>query len=275
MKLIHISDIHINPQAIVGSDSVDQFKKVLAHVEKHHMDADKVVITGDLTHLGLPESYQVLRDMLSTSALRDHLEPVLMIGNHDSRENFAAAFPRVPLDENGFVQHCEETPLGLFVYLDTKLDNSHAGEYCAARQNWLRKVLEQAQADGKAVWLFMHHNPMKTGVANADMISLVNEKQFRSILAEYRQIIRHIFYGHCHYSLSGSVEGIPVSAPRSTSHPNWPEFSGDPRREGIGPIHRNYNICFLGERETVVHTIDYEIDDQIRWVDHATEKTFT
>lgn len=269
MKLIHISDIHINPDPITGADSAQQFQNVIKHVEANHMDADKIVITGDLTHHGFAESYQALREMLEASKLKDHLKPVLMIGNHDDRQNFATEFPDVVRDKNGFVQSSEETPLGRFVYIDTKQDGTHQGFYCEKRQNWLLEVLDDARTSGEGVWLFMHHNPTSSHVANADQFNLINENEFRMILKRYSDVIRHIFFGHCHYSLSGSVEGIPISAPRSTSHPNWPEFSGDPSREGVGPIARNYHVCFLSEHDVVVHSIDYEIEEDIVWVDYA------
>jgi Icc protein len=61
MKLVHISDIHINAEPILGHDSIANFKKCLAHVEAHDHDADRVVITGDLTHYGREESYRELQ----------------------------------------------------------------------------------------------------------------------------------------------------------------------------------------------------------------------
>ena len=112
----------------------------------------------------------------------------------------------------------------------------------------------------------MHHNPMPVHVANADLLGFVQENELRAILADYSDTIRHIFFGHCHYTLSGSVEGIPLSAPRSTNHPNWPDFSGDPYRMGYGGMARSYNVCFLGERDTVVHSIDFQEEEQAVWI---------
>ena len=73
MKLIHISDIHLNPAKILGDNPIEQFKKVLTYIEAHLMDADKIVITGDLTHIGMLESYEVLRDLLAASKLKNIL----------------------------------------------------------------------------------------------------------------------------------------------------------------------------------------------------------
>ncbi|MFZ2100369.1 MAG: metallophosphoesterase, partial [Oricola sp.] len=53
MKIVHISDIHISPEPILDLDPVANFRACLAHVEQYQGDADRIVITGDLTHHGL------------------------------------------------------------------------------------------------------------------------------------------------------------------------------------------------------------------------------
>ena len=138
MKLIHISDIHINPEPVCGLDPVENFRRCLAHVEVNHADADRVVITGDLTHHGREESYRLLAAMLEASSLKGDAAPRLLIGNHDNRKTYATVFPATPRDANGFIQWTEETPAGTFIYMDTNLPGTHAGHYCAARRAWLR-----------------------------------------------------------------------------------------------------------------------------------------
>lgn len=61
MKLVHISDIHINPEPILGFDPIRNFEACLAHVAEFHADAGRIVITGDLTHHGKAESYERLK----------------------------------------------------------------------------------------------------------------------------------------------------------------------------------------------------------------------
>lgn len=266
MKLVHISDIHINSNPILDSNPVEKFARCLAHVEKHHLDADRVVITGDLTHHGYEANYRTLQQMIQSSRLKGDLEPRLLIGNHDDRLNFTTSFPDVPTDESGYVQSTEQTPAGLFVYLDTAEPGTHQGWYCARRQSWLKTTLEGARRDGLSVWLFMHHNPIKVHVANADVIGIVQEPEFHAILTAHNDIIRHIFFGHCHFTLSGSVAGIPYSAPRSTNHPCWPEFSGDSGLMAYGDIEPSYNVCFLTGQGVVVHSIDFLREDQLNWL---------
>jgi hypothetical protein len=116
------------------------------------------------------------------------------------------------------------------------------------------------------VLLFMHHNPMPVGIWAADVLSLADGEALRGILREYRDVVRHIFFGHTHYSLSGALEGIAFSAPRSTNHPLWPEL-GERRRFGYGPIAPNYNLALVTDGTVVVHTIDFMLEDQIAWFD--------
>ncbi|VVT10027.1 metallophosphoesterase [Hoeflea sp. EC-HK425] len=265
MKLVHISDIHINGEPILGHDSIANFKKCLAYVEAHDHDADRVVITGDLTHYGLEESYRELQVILEASSLKGKLAPRLMIGNHDNREMFASMFAETNRDAAGFVQWTEETPAGLFVYMDTVDQGKHSGRYCQQRMDWLRTVLDGARAKGQRAYLFMHHNPVRVHVANADIIGIIDERALQALLAEYKDTVAHLFFGHCHYTLSGAVCGIPYSAPRSTNHTCWPEFSGEINRMGYGDLAPNYNVCFLNENSTVVHSIDFLEADRVKW----------
>ncbi|MCY0147466.1 metallophosphoesterase [Hoeflea sp. G2-23] len=265
MKLVHISDIHLNHGSIGGHDPIANFRKCLAYVEAYDSDADRVVITGDLSHHGLETSYRELATILAESTLAGKLEPRLMVGNHDNRETFISVFPETQRDDNGFVQWTEETEAGLFVYIDTVDQGRHSGLYCAPRLAWLADVLDGARARGQRVYLFMHHNPVRVHVANADVVGMLNEREFQALLKSYQDVIAHIFFGHCHYSLSGSVCGIAYSAPRSTNHVCWPEFSGIINRTGYGELTPNYNVCFLRDDSVVVHTIDFLDADKVQW----------
>lgn len=261
MKLIHISDIHIHDEKILGQAPIANFTACLAHVETHHRDADRVVITGDLTHHGRRHSYAQLREIVMASPL----EPRLLLGNHDDREVFRAVFPEIPVDAGGYVQYAEDTDAGRFLYLDTLAAGTHAGRYGPDRQAWLAAELARARADGAPVYLFMHHHPCPVGARSADMIGLIEGDEVRALLAEYRDIVRHIFFGHCHVTLSGSVCGIPMSAPRSTNHPNAPDLAHR-GAIAVGPLAPAYNVVLIGPDSTVVHTIDFLAEAALDWI---------
>ena len=216
MKLVHVSDVHVHDAPILGSDPLARLSRVLAHVAEFHADAERLVITGDLTHEGHEADYRRLATMLAGAALPDSLGVRLLIGNHDDRRNFARVFPDTPRTADGFVQSVDDTAAGRFVYLDTHRPGTHSGHLCTARLDWLDARLSEARRDGVPVWLFMHHNPIRVRVRNADDIGIVQLDELQSLLRANRDVVRHIFFGHCHYTLSGSVAGgIPFSAPRS------------------------------------------------------------
>ncbi|MDO6963724.1 metallophosphoesterase [Rhizobium alvei] len=265
MKLVHISDIHIHPQPILDQDPVDRFRQCLAHVAEYQSDADCVVITGDLTHRGDRESYEMLADILAVSPLKGRLTPRLLIGNHDRRDVFLSVFADSGRDTDGFVQWSEDQPAGRFIYMDSVDQGVDSGRYCSARRQWLERELEAASDAGKAAYLFLHHNPVPIHVANADAIGIVDEADLRAIFKRHAGTIRHIFFGHCHFTLSGVVDGIAYSAPRSTNHTCWPDFSGIVDRMGYGDLAPNYNVCFLTPDHSTIHSIDYLDEAKVKW----------
>lgn len=265
MKIVQVSDIHIHPGTILGHDPVENARAAFRHIATEQSDADLVVFSGDLAHFGDPDSYARLKSLVEECGLTGTLSPRLMMGNHDDRDAFKAAFPQVPHDAAGFVQYVEETPAGHFVYMDSVDNGRHPGLYCDARCDWLETVLERAVKANERAFLFMHHNPVRVFVANADIIGMRDAARFHAILERYHTTIAHIFFGHCHYTLSGSVNGIPFSAPRSTCHVCWPDFDGPMTRMGHGPLTPSYSVIFVEGRDIVVHTIDFLDRPKVLW----------
>ena len=96
---------------------------------------DCVLITGDLTDLGRPHEYQVLRDHLQALEIPYFLLP----GNHDDRTQLRAAFPDHAYlqGDSPFIQYAIETyPLRMLA-LDTVVPMKSHGELCQDRLDWL------------------------------------------------------------------------------------------------------------------------------------------
>jgi len=74
MRLVHVSDIHVHPESILGSDPAPRLQRALAHVAEYQADAERLIVTGDLTHLGEEASYRRLRALLESAALPESLE---------------------------------------------------------------------------------------------------------------------------------------------------------------------------------------------------------
>ena len=58
MKIIHLSDIHIHSEPILEHNPIERFGLALDHIKNNHVDADMLIITGDITHQGDVASYK-------------------------------------------------------------------------------------------------------------------------------------------------------------------------------------------------------------------------
>ncbi|MEJ8474617.1 metallophosphoesterase [Roseibium algae] len=257
MKLLQLTDIHLTKpgQTIADREPTDNFNKALTHALTHHPDADALIITGDLSDWGDLDDYLRLKDILADVPIPVHL----CIGNHDERDVFLSVFPELA-DEKGFVQSSFDLPLGTGLILDTWGPETHAGHFCQKRLNSLDASLSALEGP---VWLFMHHNPVPIRIAPMDKIMLLDAEPFAEVIARHKDKIAHIFHGHCHLPLSGSLHGVPFSAPRGTNHAAWPGFDNNTVLSGAD-LPESYAVIFAEPDSVMVHMVEYGYQGKIR-----------
>lgn len=253
MKFIHITDTHITPpgQQRQHQDSAATLRRCIADINAHHADAELCVITGDITHNGEVEAYQLMGEILTELTV-----PVyLLIGNHDLRDTAAQLLPQFKRDTAGFLQQVVATSVGDFILLDTVAEGIHAGAYCSERQAWLADQL--AQRPDRPVWLFAHHAPFATGMKAMDTIGInaSDATQLGKIVAQHRQI-KHFFFGHYHRPISGQWQGIPISCHRSMMMQCALDFTTPDSVNGIFE-QPQYAIVLANEHSTLVHYHDF------------------
>ncbi len=257
MKFIHFTDPHLVAPGdeLHGFDPLQRLQECLTHIASNHSDAEFCVITGDLADQGQPEAYQALHDELAMFPLKTHL----LLGNHDQRENFLAAFPNKTRDENGFVQSSLRHEAGDFLFLDTLDQGQSTGLYCGHRQAWLSNCLSKAEE--RDVYLFMHHPPFAIGMPQLDSIALAHEEDFANVVGQHNQV-KHLFFGHVHRPVTGSWRGIPFSTLFGTNHQVGLFFeSVDVVPYSLEPP--AYNIVLLEPDRTIIHTCYYQ--DNTAW----------
>lgn len=257
MKILQFTDIHLTKdgETIGGRDPVQNFRKGLAHAMEFHPDAEALFITGDISDWGDREDYKKLKDILQDVPVPAHL----LIGNHDDRALLLEAFPDLA-DPNGFVQYTVPLSRGTAICLDTWGPNTHAGHFCETRASWLHATL--ADLDGP-VWIFMHHNPVPTHIAPMDKIMLLDADRFAAVIEPFKDRIRHIFHGHCHLPLSGSLHGIPFSAPRGTNHAGWADFSAT-QLLSSAELPEAYSVTFATNISTLTHMVEFGYTGEIK-----------
>ncbi|QDP25784.1 phosphodiesterase [Bradyrhizobium cosmicum] len=260
-KFIHITDTHLaNPGLkLYGLDPRARLDAAIADINKHQSDAAFAVVTGDLTHWGEAESYANFADAMA--ALK--IPYIAMVGNHDKRVVCLDALKAAPRDANGFVQGTKTTEHGLFVFLDTLDETSHAGEMCAKRLGWLESTLAAAPADMPFV-VFMHHPPFPVGVHAMDEIGLKQSAEFAEVIAPYRSRIRHLFFGHVHRPIFGSYGKIPFSTLRGTNHQVWFELDVAAAEHLASHEPPAYGVVLIDQENLVVHSHDF-LDTSLRF----------
>ena len=261
MKLIHLSDPHIEPEILHNIDTQKRFYQALEHIRQNHSDADLFVISGDITHFGSNEAYKIFQNILNEAKLPKNLLTKIIIGNHDLRENFKNNFPYIKTDKNGFIQYSETFNDKTFIFLDTNQFNTDSGYLCKDRQEWLIGELEKKIKN--KIYIFMHHNPLSLADDRSDKIGLVQKDDFKKILSKYKDIIKHIFFGHQHITTSGQYLGITFSSPRSTWSPLVSNFSSK-YRLGAANTDPNYNVILIKDDSLIVHTEDF-LKTEVNW----------
>lgn len=266
VKLVILTDLHITPpdETILGISPLKRLSAAIDHINLHHADADRVVVTGDITHYGDIESYRFAKAELD----RLVMPMTLLLGNHDRRENYHEVFSGSPLDALEFVQSSIDVGLWRLVFLDTlngpPYDHHqvHAGVLCTNRLAWLDAVL--AEAGGRPTLLFMHHPPHNVGFRGMDQIRLSNEGEFFQLLDKHR-CVRHIVCGHIHRTISGTIHGIGFSVFKSPVHQQPMIFDTDDTSASIAEP-AAYGVLFGTSQSVLVHTEDYEVSASLMHV---------
>jgi 3',5'-cyclic AMP phosphodiesterase CpdA len=205
MLIAQVTDCHVGfDLADAQEDNVRRLRAVLDLLAHGPNRPDLVLLSGDLTNHGESESYARLAALLADYDLWFHF----MVGNHDERSAFRAAFPEAP-DHEGFVQY--ELPLpGLrLIALDTIDPGHHGGAFCAERAAWLSAKLDSDPVT--PVLIAMHHPPIVSGIDWMDGTG--NEAwiaRFTAVI-EARPQVRAIVAGHLHRAIHTMVAGVPLT----------------------------------------------------------------
>lgn len=252
MKFIHITDTHLVPRGeqLHGLNPCERLDACVDDINAHHADAEFCVITGDLADKAQPQAYRDLKGCLDRLRVPVHL----LVGNHDDRTDLLAVFPDVPIDDNGFVQTVLDTEAGAFVLLDTVERGKGWGSFCEKRAAWLERQLKAA--DGRPVYLFMHHPPFDVGLPSLDRLGLGADGESMAKVLAAHDTIRHLFFGHVHRPITGSWRGIPYSTMYGTNH----QVAFDLHEpEVVVKTHEPpaYAVVFLAPDQTTVHFHDY------------------
>jgi 3',5'-cyclic AMP phosphodiesterase CpdA len=173
-------------------------KRTVEHINRLNPAPDLVLMTGDLVDESAPESYLLLRQLLSP------LRPpfVIVPGNHDHKESLRQTFPEHDYlhcsieekDEKYICFTLEDFPVRL-IGLDTVTPGEHGGGFGPKRRAWLRRTLS-ARSELPTL-IFMHHPPFASAIGHMDKEEFWGWREFQSLISEHPQVER-VLCGHIH-----------------------------------------------------------------------------
>lgn len=228
IKIAHLSDLHLplpGPVAALalankrilgwtnlrllrsGTHRIEPFKFLLSQVVE--LEADLVLISGDLANLALPAEYEQIDQLLTQSGLKPD-NTLLLPGNHD---RYTPQADRSGAFETGMARwlpagfdRAEGWPLTRdlgpvqIIGLDTAVWRGPiraAGRLAGPQLQRLKRVLDESQSGRHHRIIALHHAPFAlNGVLNRDYRSgLAGRKLLMSLLGTRPTTLLH---GHLH-----------------------------------------------------------------------------
>ena len=218
--LVQLSDLHVCEEW-EGVDPRTRVARVVEAVRALPDPIDAVLVSGDLTDDGSPESYREARRLLEPLAAPIHVLP----GNHDDRANLRAAFglPGSGAEPINYSVAVGELRVVLF---DSVVPGQDPGAYGLAQLRWLEEEL--GRESSQPTLLALHHPPLPTGLPGWDAINLTaaDREAMAAVAARHPQL-RVIVGGHLHRLAAGAVGGCPVFSAPSACLQAQPDFAGN------------------------------------------------
>ncbi|MEQ8901739.1 MAG: phosphodiesterase [Roseovarius sp.] len=217
-RILQISDLHVMPDGVLFQGRVDTaaaLNDMLAGITRLLPaigPVERLVISGDLTETGCDAAYVRLNAVMAECPV-----PWLAIpGNHDRRDamrGFAARAGWMP--DHGPINWCEDLGTAALIGLDTLVEGHAHGALSDETLDWLRTTLRELRHH--TVLVFMHHPPIKTGIAGMDAIGLERPERLEAVLREHDGPLQ-IACGHVHRMMVGHFAGRQVVISPGTSH---------------------------------------------------------
>ncbi len=250
MKLVQLTDLHLTAcgTPVGRRDPIRNLRDALDEIAVKHADAELIAITGDLSEGGAEADYRMVRAMTE----RMPVPVALTIGNHDDRAQFARVFPE-HVTEAGHAQSVLDLSSGRAIFLDTADPPRHSGHLDQPRLSWLKERMSEHPGP---FYIFMHHNPIPTGLEPLDRIMLQDRGPFCEVVATEAHRIAHIFHGHIHLPMSGSLHGVPVTCPRGTNHAGYPNFGSNELLD-FADLPEAYAVCMVDDATISVVMVEF------------------
>ncbi len=205
-RIIQLTDLHLLKDTMGELQNASPYlglKSVLRHLSMSRIDADMLIISGDLTDDAHKQTYRQLRSMLD-----DIKVPIYVtLGNHDELDVMSAFLLNETIHHQGHLM----TFGWNLVFIETAVEGEEYGQVNESELLRIEHILNQ-HPDQPSL-MVMHHGPI-SNCAKANC-QLINAEDFMSMLGQHRQV-RGVISGHTHQCIEARIEGIHYMTTPST-----------------------------------------------------------
>lgn len=203
LTIAHVTDTHFGGPRRARRRNAQALDHLLAMSPL----PDLLLITGDVADHGTAEEYVAARAVWDAwPGLR-----LVLPGNHDVREAFAAAFDLSPRGAGGHLD--QELVVGgvRVLALDSLVaatpgERIDHGELTDASLEWLDARLSSVRVP---TMVCLHHPPVPLGVDLMDPIRLRDADRLAAVVSRHDTVLA-ILVGHAHTACATSFAGVPV-----------------------------------------------------------------
>ena len=211
---VHMSDLHFVKLGDVanGIDSLANARNVLQRIRGLSVPPAFILISGDLSNDGTPESYEVLNGFLEEIG-ESGTPVVLALGNHDDRANFRRVVLGEAAGDLGKPYHSSQAIDGLRVItLDSLIPGEAKGRLGEEQLAWLDHELQTPAPRGTLIVVHhccrlaapRHHYP--------DFI-LQDADALEAVVTRHAGEVLGVFAGHSHQNNAAPFGGT-LTPPR-------------------------------------------------------------
>ncbi|GEM_PF-148441 len=235
---IQISDTHLfeDPATKLWDVAPDpMLDRALEELGKLDGKPAFVIVSGDCSSDGSVGSYKRLGEKIATLGVPVYYIP----GNHDDPQVLSQVLCGKELPPKEKMTQCFDAFGWRFILLDSSVPGEDGGALGDAQRAWLRTTL--AAEPRTPTIVIVHHNPLPTGSAWLDPMTIADANALMAILDTSSQV-RAVLFGHIHQAFEANRDGAQyLSAPSTFFQfkPNSPRFGKDERPAGARIVRLN------------------------------------
>ena len=208
LRVLQLTDIHLfaaGDQSLMGVTTRDSLSMVVDYISKLIPAPDLLLLTGDLSQDGSPESYEQLMDLLTPLNIQIYWLP----GNHDQLETMERSLQN-PLFKPDKAFNCQSWR---FLLLNSQIPGDVPGRLSQDSLDWLHDQLETHP--NQPTTIAFHHPPITLNTKWLDSSALQNPDDLFTIIDRFPQV-KLVLFGHIHQEIEQTRGDITYLGSPST-----------------------------------------------------------